>query len=1018
VRLPKYADRSPGAQEPQTAAPARPAAPGKQTLVEQIDTPVVQRRAAAEPGARDEASVHAAASRGVATPASALPFANTIQRAFGRHDVSSVRAHTGDEAAASARAMGAEAYATGDHVVLGAGTDLHTVAHEAAHVVQQRGGVQLKGGVGAAGDAYERQADAVADRVVAGQSAEELLDGGTTGGASPAVQRKEGKDDAQILEHQASLKNTDVEIPALEGALLATRLEAVKRGLLSQESFDAALALSQAMTQLQPAVAARGAVDPFPQQLAALAAQRLFSALRRETSDDKNFKIMPSMGGGGAVISQNPYTDETRVTTAFLWMTSQDTASTLERLPGLIRLGKWDDAFRGYRRLLDGLDLWVADQLRKKGKGTPEEALGDAQQHHAQLRTGLEQIAGKHATRLPAIFHPDPATVAKEKAAGRPAADTIPMNVYVWKDESDGKFHLYDLTTPGRPHEQTVDGQPTAAMMNTFFEDVARYPEGEVRYALPGGAGGVAPTTGKTKWYEWVGYAGLAVAAVGVGLLTAGASVPATVCFAAGAIAGGVSAGGHLVDTARLGTATTATMVLDVAQIVASFASVGAMSITVKAGGAAAALAGSRWFVPLIGTAAGADVVQLVALGDITFVELSRIQSGAGTPEDKQRAMAVLLTQLMVMSGLTALSVQGARSARTLAGQPLELVEQNGAKVLRVVGEDASAPAGASKPAVRGELGPAPSDGHGPKPAAHPDASGPSATLLDAEHWLAELERSLPPTEKAKLAKMKGGKTPQQVRDMLGGELDAARERVRAEVRIERQRAAVAAQSKERVADLRKQIADRGLMNDPDIQEIIAGTTAQNASERIPMLRDKLLAKILRVEAEHAHPGAEAIDGVKVYEKLPEANVDEWAAKNPGKKRDGLTNRDDGLYLQRGEIDIMIVERQPSGKAKVIAREEVKTGGRDTNAAARGQLDDQTGFLRDAAAGNRTIRLEVGDRDITGEIDLGSDAFASKSTRGPAGKGFDKSLGVSASDLETLCKDLLANGVAAEKGAP
>jgi hypothetical protein len=43
-------------------------------------------------------------------------------------------------------------------------------------VVQQRAGVQLKGGVGATGDAYERQADAVADRVVRAQSAESLLD--------------------------------------------------------------------------------------------------------------------------------------------------------------------------------------------------------------------------------------------------------------------------------------------------------------------------------------------------------------------------------------------------------------------------------------------------------------------------------------------------------------------------------------------------------------------------------------------------------------------------------------------------------------------------------------------------------------------------------------------------------------------------------------------------------------------------------------------------------------------------
>ncbi len=76
---------------------------------------------------------------------------------------------------ARARDMGAQAYATGNHVVLGDRADLHTVAHEAAHVVQQRGGVQLKGGVGDAGDAYERQADEAADRVVRGESAEDVL---------------------------------------------------------------------------------------------------------------------------------------------------------------------------------------------------------------------------------------------------------------------------------------------------------------------------------------------------------------------------------------------------------------------------------------------------------------------------------------------------------------------------------------------------------------------------------------------------------------------------------------------------------------------------------------------------------------------------------------------------------------------------------------------------------------------------------------------------------------------------
>jgi hypothetical protein len=668
------------------------ASPGKQTLVDAHAARGLGPVQARGGDAGEPAAVHEAAERGTQGPPTALPHGDHIRRAFGRHDVSQVQAFVGGPATEATAAMGAQAYATGDKVAFGQPPDLHTAAHEAAHVVQQRAGVQLKGGVGEAGDPYERHADAVADRVVAGQSAEDLLDAGTSGGATRAVQRDGGNDD-KLLAAQGSLKNTDLEIPALEGALLQTRLQAVKRGLLSQASYDAGLALSRAMTKLQPAVAAKGAIDATLKEQAAGAAQQLFAALQKETGDDKNFKIAPSMGDtGSSITTENPYTSETRVTSYFFIWSSQVTASWLQRLPEIIRAGQWDDAFRGYRQILDGLDLWVADQLRKSGKGTADEALGNAQAHNAQLRTGLEQIAGKHATRLPALFHPDPKTVADEKAAGRPVADTIPMNVYFWK-EPDGKTHLYDLTAVSQPREQVVAGQPTADIMNTFFEEVARYPKGSVHYTLPSGGSGVAPTTGKLKWYEWVGIAGLVLAGVGLVVLTAGASVPATVIFATGAVAGGVSAAGHLADSVHLGTATTASVVLDVAQIVSSFASVGALGITVKAGGATAALAGSRWFVPLLTTAASADVVQLVALTDITFSELDKVQKGAGSPEDKQRAMAVLLTQLIVAGGLTALSVQGARNARALVGKPLEIVEENGVPVLRIAGEQAPAPA-------------------------------------------------------------------------------------------------------------------------------------------------------------------------------------------------------------------------------------------------------------------------------------------------------------------------------------
>ncbi len=137
-------------------------------------------------------SVLHAAARGVSGAGTALPHAEAIQRAFGRHDVTRIRAHVDANAARAAMSIDAEAYAFGEHVAFGRTPTLRAAAHEAAHVVQQRAGVQLDGGVGTAGDAHERHAGAVAERVVEGRSAAALLDACGVGSArSPtrAVQR-------------------------------------------------------------------------------------------------------------------------------------------------------------------------------------------------------------------------------------------------------------------------------------------------------------------------------------------------------------------------------------------------------------------------------------------------------------------------------------------------------------------------------------------------------------------------------------------------------------------------------------------------------------------------------------------------------------------------------------------------------------------------------------------------------------------------------------------------------------
>jgi hypothetical protein len=168
---------------------------------------------------RSAARVQMAAQEGVEGAGRSLPYAEKIQASFGRHDISGVKAHQGEEAAAACSEIGASAYAVGNDVAFGGAPDLHTAAHEAAHTVQQRSGVQLLGGVGQAGDRYEQNADAVADAVVAGGSAEKLLDPFAAGGGQvQAVQRNPTPPPVQQPTTQPATQPTAQPAAAAQGA--------------------------------------------------------------------------------------------------------------------------------------------------------------------------------------------------------------------------------------------------------------------------------------------------------------------------------------------------------------------------------------------------------------------------------------------------------------------------------------------------------------------------------------------------------------------------------------------------------------------------------------------------------------------------------------------------------------------------------------------------------------------------------------------------------------------------------
>lgn len=105
----------------------------------------------------------------------ALPFLERIQSAFGAYDLGMVRAHTGPCIAEAVKDMEADAFTVGHHIAFGIRPDIRLAAHEAAHAVQQGCGVATDQPRGRPEARNERHADQVADAVVHGRSAEELI---------------------------------------------------------------------------------------------------------------------------------------------------------------------------------------------------------------------------------------------------------------------------------------------------------------------------------------------------------------------------------------------------------------------------------------------------------------------------------------------------------------------------------------------------------------------------------------------------------------------------------------------------------------------------------------------------------------------------------------------------------------------------------------------------------------------------------------------------------------------------
>ncbi len=463
------------------------------------------------------------------------------------------------------------------------------------------------------------------------------------------------------------------EYASIELMLTRFRTEARDAGLLSRATYDAWVLLSQDFVAIEAQNRA-GSVSDSLKESAARHATDFYAAFATETDPT----IHRRNGGPGGWRMVNDYTGYERV------RNQAPPTTPGEDLVAAIRAGQWATAIQKYRTLINGLDRWVADRNRQRhgeeDASRPDTLRGRQVEYLINLRTALRDIEQHNPTRVSAVFHPEAPFVSSGLIS------ETQLSLYYW--QQDGEWRLQDMTNPSEMlHKDAPIGAGETEPPDSLFqrlEEGTHFPRGLIHYVLPSGRQGQVQTTGPSEWRSILTWAGIGLAAIGLGLVTFGQGTIAVLGAAAlggSAIIGGGMAAFDLYQRATEGTLTGTQAVLDIAQIIAAVSGLGALragmlvrGATIAAAegapltGSAALLASwaSRLVIPLAATNLATDVVTLAVLTPELVETFRSIDERVADPRERARAKHLLLMQAAFTLGLTALSVRGNVAELTL----------------------------------------------------------------------------------------------------------------------------------------------------------------------------------------------------------------------------------------------------------------------------------------------------------------------------------------------------------------
>jgi len=286
-----------------------------------------------------------------------------------------------------------------------------------------------------------------------------------------------------------------------------------------------------------------------------------------------------------------------------------------------------------------------------------------------------------------------------------------------------------------------------------------------------------------------------------------------------------------------------------------------------------------------------------------------------------------------------------------------------------------------------------------------------------ARIWVKQLLRRLSPEQLEQYELMKGKwATAEGMQTSFGGDFDKAIADIDKALEIKAEAKRIKAESLRRAEEIRQFVSAHGTLSQEAAVKILRDLPAHPTPAQINLavrdLRVLVIGDVLAIETAQAFPGAHVFREVRVLQEEPNISYASFQAMTAEQKF-GLTTRPGAtgtLVVYRGvtDIDAFVIDRAAGGKGKILRMEQHKTGVTDTHAKAKAQNDLAAGAIDSALRGGPGIRLETADKvDITDQVDLTSVRTAEQVTIGPADKQFDRSLGITAGDLERLTKDLV-----------